>query len=160
MIRRTVQTNGIVIDHIHYYHDVLGRFVGSKEEFIFKRNPKDISVVYFYDPDRKRYHEVPQRDISRPRMTLWALREITRSLAREGKKNIDEQLIYASRNRRLQIVTEATQKTEAARRRFRRLAPDKSGGESQGIQPSRPKPAPAPQIMSAEGLEPYDVREG
>jgi putative transposase len=105
MIRRTIQSKGVVIDHIHYYHDVLRRFIGSEECFIFKRNPRNISILYFYDPEHKRYHEVPQRDISRPPMTLWALREITRSLVREGNSNIDEHLIYTSRARRLQIVT-------------------------------------------------------
>ena len=159
MIRRTVQTKGVVIDHIHYYHDVLRRFIGSKEDYIFKRNPKDISIIYFYDPERKSYHEIPQRDISRPPMTLWALREITRGLARDAKQHIDEQLIYASRERRLQIITQATQKTEAARRKFRRLAPARPEGAHLENNFAAPTPVSEPQILSTEGLEPYEVRE-
>ncbi|HTF65455.1 MAG TPA: Mu transposase C-terminal domain-containing protein [Edaphobacter sp.] len=159
MIQRTIQTKGVVIDHIHYYHDVLRRFIGSKEEFIFKRNPKDISIIFFYDPEQKRYHEIPQRDISRPPMTLWALREITRGLVRGGKGNIDEQLIYASRERRLQIITQATQKTEAARRKFRRLAPAKPADPRPENQPPAPTPAIELQILCTEDLEPYEVRE-
>jgi putative transposase len=159
MIRRTIKTRGVVIDHIHYYHDILRGFIGCKEECIFKRNPKDISIIYFYDPEQKRYHEIPQRDISRPPMTLWALREITRSLVREGKENIDEQLIYASRERRLQIITQATQKTEAARRKFRRLAPANPVDPRPDNRPAAPTPAIEPQILSTEDLEPYEVRE-
>ena len=57
-VERTVQQYGVVIDEVHYYGNVLRRFVNatdperpkSKRKFIFKRDPRDISVVYFYDP--------------------------------------------------------------------------------------------------------------
>lgn len=124
---------------------------GSREDYIFKRNLKDISIIYFYDPERKSYHEIPQRDISRPPMTLWALREITRGLARDGKQHIDEQLIYASRERRLQIIPQATQKTEAARRKFRRLAPVRPEGAHLENNFAAPTPVSESQILSTEG---------
>jgi putative transposase len=54
-VERTVQAYGISIDGIHYYSDVLRRFVGATENgrrrvFVFRRDPRDISTVSFWDP--------------------------------------------------------------------------------------------------------------
>jgi putative transposase len=157
MFRRSIQVKGVVIDHIHYYHDALRRFIGQKQQFIFKRSPKDISIIHFYDPEQKQYHQIPQRDISRPPMTLWALREIVRGLVREGKKHIDEQVIYANRERRLELVQRASRDTEAARRKLRRL----SVNPVRATKPSKAlnaKSTPDP-VKPDEIVEPYPVRE-
>jgi putative transposase len=53
---RTVQPYGVVLDEVHYYSDVLRRFVNAKEpdqprtkrKFTFRRDPRDISTLYFY----------------------------------------------------------------------------------------------------------------
>jgi len=59
-VERTVQAYGISIDGIHYYSDVLRRFVGATENgrrrvFVFRRDPRDISTVSFWDPELQRY---------------------------------------------------------------------------------------------------------
>ena len=74
-VERTVQTHGIPIDGIHYYSDVLRRFVGATENgrrrvFVFRRDPRDISTVSFWDPEL-------QRGIQRSRT---ATRRIRRSV--------------------------------------------------------------------------------
>ena len=53
---RTVQRYGIQLDDIGYYHEVLKPWVNSadptdpnrKRRFLIRRDPRDISVVYFY----------------------------------------------------------------------------------------------------------------
>jgi hypothetical protein len=58
-LERTIQDHGVVIDEVHYYHDALRRWIGAKKskaprgkrKFIFRRDPRDISVVWFYDPE-------------------------------------------------------------------------------------------------------------
>jgi putative transposase len=58
---RTIERHGIVIDEISYYDDVLRPWIGASDptdtrgmrkcKFIIRRDPHDISTVYFYDPD-------------------------------------------------------------------------------------------------------------
>lgn len=59
--KRTIQPSGVVIDKINYYSSVFDRYVGlrdpdrpnRKPKFIFKRDPRNIKYVYFYDPNTK-----------------------------------------------------------------------------------------------------------
>ncbi len=52
---RTVQRSGISLDEMHYFADVLRRWINArdpedptrKRQFIVRRDPRDISVVYF-----------------------------------------------------------------------------------------------------------------
>lgn len=52
---RTVQKYGVALDDIFYFHDVIRRRVHEKDpenpkhkrKFIFRRDPRDISVIYF-----------------------------------------------------------------------------------------------------------------
>lgn len=101
-VERTVQQYGVVIDDVHYYSDVLRRFINaanpdrpkSKRKFVFKRDPRDISVIYFYDPELKQYYEIPYRDTSHPPMNVWDLRAAMRRVGETGLKEINENLIF------------------------------------------------------------------
>jgi len=123
-IERTIQTYGVVIDEIHYYHDVLRRFVNAKDpdnqhlkrQFVFKRDPRDISVIYFYDPELKEYYSIPYRDISHPALSLWELREVRRQLEKEGRENVDERLIFDAYERMRQQEEKAMRDTKKVRR--------------------------------------------
>ena len=65
-IERTVQKTGITIDHVTYFSEVLRKWIipqgaskkASSRLFICKRDPRDISKIYFYDPDIKEYFEL------------------------------------------------------------------------------------------------------
>jgi hypothetical protein len=62
---RTVQPYGIVMEGIEYYDDVLRPWINAVEpgdatgkrtrKFIVRRDPRDISVVYFFDPELTQY---------------------------------------------------------------------------------------------------------
>ena len=77
-LERTVQPYGLQIDRIIYYHDVLKPWInandpatpGRKRTFIVRRDPRDISVVYFYDPQLKQYFEIPYRTTSYPPISV------------------------------------------------------------------------------------------
>jgi putative transposase len=45
-----------------------------KRLFLIRRDPRDISVVYFFDPELNCYFEIPYRNTSRPALTLWELK--------------------------------------------------------------------------------------
>ena len=71
---RVVQPTGIHLDGIDYYHDVLRTWIAASDpanpaahrKFIVRRDPRDISRIYFYDPELEQYFEIPYRDRSRP----------------------------------------------------------------------------------------------
>ncbi|HEX5329675.1 DDE-type integrase/transposase/recombinase, partial [Sulfuricurvum sp.] len=69
-IERTVQQHGVVIEKIKYYGDVLRRWINSEDErggarkFLFKIDPRDISRIFFFDPEIKEYFPIPYRTMS------------------------------------------------------------------------------------------------
>ncbi|MDQ6759647.1 MAG: Mu transposase C-terminal domain-containing protein [Acidobacteriota bacterium] len=91
---RVVQPTGIHIDGIDYYHDVLRTWIAAADpgnpalhrKFIVRRDPRDISRVYFYDPELEQYFEIPYRDRSRPVMSLWELRAAQESVRQQGRE--------------------------------------------------------------------------
>jgi len=103
-VERTVQAYGVAIDGIHYYSDVLRRFAGgsqagSQRSFIFRRDPRDLSTVYLWDPELLRYAAIPYRDATHPPISYWELRELRRMLRRRGQSANDESAIFAAHHR-------------------------------------------------------------
>ena len=85
---RTVQQYGVVIHKITYWHDVLRPWIAATNptnprqarQFIFRIDPRDLSVIWFYDPDLLMYFPIPYRNSSNPVISIWELREIQRQL--------------------------------------------------------------------------------
>lgn len=123
---RTVQRYGVQIDKIEYLHDVLRPFINSvdpadpkrktKRKFIFRRDPRNISRIYFYDPDRKRYSPIPYRNLALPPASIWEVRAAIRQLESEGRKNIDESSIFAAIRRMRMQQENAAKETKRVRR--------------------------------------------
>jgi putative transposase len=122
---RTVQPYGVVLDEVHYYSDVLRRFVNAKEpdqlrtkrKFTFRRDPRDISTLYFYDPEVKDYFRIPYRDMAHSPMSIWEFREARRRLEKEGVKEINEALIFRSYEQMRVIEDQARNETKHVRRK-------------------------------------------
>jgi putative transposase len=125
---RTVQPYGVVLDEVHYYSDVLRRFVNAREpghprmkrKFTFRRDPRDISTIYFYDPEVKDYFRIPYRDTARPPMSIWEFREARRRLEKEGVKGINEALVFESYENMRTIEARAKSETKRVRREQQR----------------------------------------
>ena len=125
---RTVQRTGISIDEIHYYGDVLRPWIESrdpadksqKRRFIVRRDPRDISVIYFYDPEVRQYFRVPYRNTGFPAISIWELREIRRRLREDGQTSVDEGLIFAAYERLRSLEQQAMRDTKALRRKQQR----------------------------------------
>jgi putative transposase len=115
----------VVVDEVHYYSDVLRRYVNAKEpgqtrkkrKFTFRRDPRDISTLYFYDPDVKDYFRIPYRDTARSPMSIWEFREARRRLEKEGVKEINEGLIFRSYEQMRAIEAQASKETKHVRRK-------------------------------------------
>jgi putative transposase len=129
-IERTIQGYGVQVDEIHYYHDVLRRFINAtdpdnpklKRQFTFRRDPRNISQLYFYDPEVRLYYTIPYRDTSHPPMSVWELREVRRQLESEGRENVNEQLIFDAYERMRRQEEAAVGETKKARRSRQRRA--------------------------------------
>lgn len=162
---RTVQPDGVVIEGIHYWKEVLTARINERDpdnpkanrKFLFRQDPRLISPIWYYDPDTREYYEIHYKDPTRPATNIWEVRAARKQLRIEGKKEaeINEPAIFACILRRRQVVEEATAKTAAARRaahrteRSRRMAatPKKEG---MGHRPSQ-GPRPAGQVPCDDG---------
>ena len=125
---RTVQPYGILLDNIFYFADVLRVWVGAREngngknkrKFIVRRDPRDISKIWFYDPDLQKYFPIPYRNLSRPVISLWELRAATAMLKKDGKSAEDEDTIFAALEAMWAIERAASTATKQARRNSER----------------------------------------
>jgi putative transposase len=139
-VERTVQRHGVVIDNIYYYAPALRRWVATEDgsnglgrKFIFARDPRDISVVYFLDPDTKTYCPIPYLNNTRPAVSLWELRAVTKKLKEDPANHVDEEMIFQGIRRMREIEEAAIEKTRLAKqqrateKRKRRMAARRTG---------------------------------
>ena len=124
--QRAVTVNGIVVDNISYFHDVLRTWINAKEKngrrrrFPVRRDPRDISVVHFFDPELKQYFAIPYRDTSHPPISVWELREIRRRLRQQGRDSTNEDVIFRAYEEMRSIEDAAVNKTKEMRRNIQR----------------------------------------
>lgn len=149
---RTVQTFGVTIDGMTYYADVLRQWinaedpdiVGKKREFIFRRDPRDISTVWFFDPELKQYFKVPFADQSLPAISIWEYQQAREMLKREGAKSVNEhQILHAITELRSRVEDSKEQTKKARRMSQRRKEHEKK------ISPAAPLPSPPTKMLSA-----------
>jgi len=162
---RTVQRYGIQLDEICYYHDVLKKWINTpdpghpkrKRKFTVRRDPRDISVIYFYDPELQEYFAIPYRNTAYPAISLWELREVKRHLKEAGHQAVDEAQLFAAYNRLKAIEEAAVHETKAARRK----------GQRQRLHAAAARPllsatgigAVSPEPDDTEEIEPFDDLE-
>lgn len=122
---RTIQEYGVQIDHITYYHDVLRRFIHAKsskekKKFLFRRDPRDISVIYFYEPELKEYFDIPYRDTSLPAISIWEFNDVLRTL-KKSKVPINEKSIFETYRRMDEIEKKAIRETKTRKRELNNI---------------------------------------
>ena len=142
---RTIQQSGVKIDKIQYYSDSLRRWIKAKNKdktarkFIFKRDPRDISIIWFYDPDIKQYFQVPYRNITYPPISIWELRHVRKYLDDKNIQDYDENIIFKTYEKMQKMQEEAALKTKSARRK---QAAKKARKEKQDFDNLKPKNKP------------------
>ena len=118
---RTVQREGIAWDGVKYRAPSILGWIGEKQggrsvKFTIRRDPRDISRIYFLDPELKEYLEVPYRDQTHPSISLWELRAAKKYLRDRNAEVIDEDAIFAAIEEMGRIAESATTETKKARR--------------------------------------------
>lgn len=131
--KRTVQRTGVHILKFRYYSGVLTRWINAadeksrgkvkaKRQFVFKMDPRDISSIFFLDPIRKEYCEIPTAlNIKPDRVSIWDYRRAVAKL-KVDRKPINERSIYVTYKQLREMEKEATKTTKEVRKRNEREA--------------------------------------
>ena len=122
---RTVQQYGVELNRIPYWDDVLRRWVRAPDpinpkkgrKFIFAYDPRNLSTVYFFDPDLNQYLPIPYRNRARPPISLWELQRELMEQANDPWRKTNEDAIFLGINQQRALEEEAQEKTTSARRK-------------------------------------------
>ncbi|WP_158676694.1 Mu transposase C-terminal domain-containing protein [Psychrobacter sp. Marseille-P5312] len=96
---RTIQRNGTTIGGLQYYDACLNNFInhtddnGNKTKFIFRQDPRDITRIWFYDPELLQYFPVPLANQVLPPISLWEYRKVYKQV-KQDSGIVNEALIY------------------------------------------------------------------
>lgn len=137
VIYRTIQRDGITLDGLNYYGDVLRHWINRKDEkgnklkFKIKRDPLNIRKIYFFDPELEEYFEIYYKKIEAPEMTLWDLNSAKRYLKEKNIVNYNENDIFEAYDILEQIEDEAISNTRKAKLRKTKSIKMKDIKESQ-----------------------------
>lgn len=160
---RTIQDYGVVIDDVHYFHDVLRPWINApdpnfprhRRKFRFKRDPRDISHLYFFDPEVKRYCAIPYRDLSLPPVSIWELRDAKERARERGISTDHEKEVFALINRQRELESDAAHKTKVARRQVqKRIEHDKARNKKNVELPTVTSPVKTTPPPAVRGYDP------
>ncbi len=167
VLHRTLQRDGITIDCLTYFSSALRAWITARDRpgpVLIRRDPRDLSRVFVFDPHDGGYLEVPTRDLSRPAISLWEHRLVRRRLRLRYKGAVDEAALFAAVEEMRATEREAARLTRSARRdRLRRAnAPGQPAAPPSTV-PSATEPASAASavldVADSEAPSPFDVIE-
>lgn len=153
--RRAVHPYGVEIDKLRYYADVLRSWISAtdpnesdkKRKFIFRRDPRDISAVWFYDPDLSQYFRIPFANQALPSMSVWEYEQAQGRAKAEGMTSMNEAQVLRALTEMRSQVSESIEKTKRARRQNQRRRE-----HEKGISPAIPNPKPTDSSSSTANL--------
>ena len=159
-VERTIRPIGVMIDGIQYFHDAFRSLIGSteggrKRRFLFRRDPRDISKIFFWHPDMQQYTAVPYRNTSHPPISVWELRELHRKLQEAGNAQVTEQAIFAAYDRLREREARANRTTKLIRRKRERRPP----GRPASISHDDIAPAMDASAISFGEILPFEIDE-
>jgi len=139
---RNLRRDGIHFANIRYWSDVLAADVGhSTEKLLIKYDPRDLSRIFVRRPSGS-FVEARYRDLAWPSITLAEQRAVMRLLRAQGRREVDEALLFKTALRQREIVDAARRQTVATRRsrelRPPQLVSESKGGSLKGIDSRRP----------------------
>ena len=166
---RTVQQTGATIDGWFYQAAVLKQWIGAKDpdnpskprKFTFRCDPRDVSRVWFFDPELERYFDVPTADQSIPAMSEWERREVRKHMrARNADEGAPGAVAKALEELRAQ-AEDAQHLTRKARRNAQRRRTDDAGRQDPARDTERDQDVSVSSApgMTYEPVEPYGAVE-
>lgn len=123
---RTIQKNGVNIEGLNYYDHVLRTKInqmenGKKKQFIFKRDPRDISYIWFYEETTQEYFKINVANQNMPSMTAWEFDLIKTELKNKGLKRVNQDAILEAREELHKQIEQSVKSSKKARRDSQRL---------------------------------------
>jgi putative transposase len=136
--RRRLSKDGIHLEKIRYWSDALSREVGRGGEFLVKYDPRDLSRIFVRQPGG-RFVEARYRNLAYPPVTWWEWKHTKRRLYEQGRRDLSEEVLFASLAHLRRIEDAAALASATARRRIARRpnkaapAKDADTGRLRGI---------------------------
>lgn len=119
--QRVLQRDGFHLFHIRYWSDELRWLMGRESrKYTLKYDPRDLSRIFVLTEDG--IIEARPADLTRPAITLWEHRAARRALREEGRRSVDEELIFRTIQAQRDLVDNAERQTKAMRRHQARRA--------------------------------------
>ncbi len=137
--RRLIRRDGVSLNGITYFSDVLRTWIGEKERMIVRYDPCDLSRIYLLAPDGQ-YYDLPYRRLGHPPISLWEHRLALKRLREEGRLHVDESAIFRTIETMRKIADEAVVSTKTARRQRERRLRLIQGGRPDAPRPDAVKP--------------------
>jgi putative transposase len=122
--RRSIQRMGVTFEGIRYFSDSIRSLINipssDPEGYIFKYDPRDLSMIYFYHKEHNEYFSLPCRNLNFPSISIWELRRVRDELKRRNEQHINEETI-ASGYRYLQEIRKQSlaKKSEKSSKRIK-----------------------------------------
>jgi putative transposase len=138
--RRRLLKDGIHLEKIRYWSDALSRDVGRGAEVKIKYDPRDLSRIFVRQPDGH-FVEARYRNLAYPPVSWWEWKHAKKRLREQGKRELNEETIFASIAQQRQIEDYAAQASATARRSVTRRPNqprDQEGGKITGIDLAKP----------------------
>ena len=138
--RRRLLKDGIHLEKIRYWSDALSRDVGRGAEVKIKYDPRDLSRIFVRQPDGH-FVEARYRNLAYPPVSWWEWKHAKKRLREQGKRELNEETIFASIAQQRQIEDYAAQASATARRSVTRRPNqprDQEVGKITGIDLAKP----------------------
>lgn len=164
LVTQSVQKYGVLIDGVKYWEDVLRPYIklpdpdepAHSRKFTFRRDPRDISAIFFLDPERQIYWRIPWSDRTRSPVSLWEWREARRAVKERGGNPEDEREVYAQLTKLREREAASVATTQSVRRREQRRRESARHAVPQRQATPAPKPAREPANTEPAPLAPFD----
>jgi len=124
IFERTVQKTGVNIEGLNYYDNVLRQYInvknkktGKGEKHIFRRDPRDITSIWFYDRVTQHYFKIPVANQIVHSLNLWEFRAAKTYLKRQNKKMDNEHVLLDTLEEMRELVDTSTKATKKIRRK-------------------------------------------
>lgn len=127
----TIQRTGVKKDKLFYFADCLRPWINTidpndlerkkKRKFIFKRDPRDISMIWFSEPHTNNYFKVPTAKREIPPISLYEYRQVQKYLRSERLTTDNQDEIYKAIIHLREKLEQAKSLTRKQRRTNQRI---------------------------------------
>jgi len=153
VLRRRLTRTGLTIDHVQYFSDGLKPLIARRrllDRLLVRRDPRDLSRVWVLDPDSNAYLSVGYRNLARPAISLWEHRAALARLREAGRREVDEQALFAT----VEAMREITDTAARSTRRSRRDRARRPVASDPVTSTAAPPPDPAGDAVDPDGADP------